>query len=72
MWDHVKSLTEIQVDVISQSFFIDWYSHSIVEGQQIDQVQSALDEAMLSILDHILSCMCLNIPSSLCYTTKTG
>ena len=49
MVDHMKGLTEFQVDDISSFSFI----HSIIEGHQISQAQSALGGAILAGSSHL-------------------
>ena len=51
--DHIKGLAQVQVDDTSCPSFVHQCHHPIVAGQQIGQAQSALDEAMLAVLDHL-------------------
>ena len=50
--DHIKGLAEVQVDDIHCPSPIHLSHHSIIEGQQIGQVQSDLCEAMLAVSNH--------------------
>lgn len=54
MWDDVRGLAQVQVDNIGCLSFVHWSHQSIVESQQIGQAQSALDEAILVVLDHLI------------------
>ena len=51
--DHVKGLAEVQVDDIHHPSPVHQRHHSIIEGHQIDQAQSALGEAMLAVSNHL-------------------
>lgn len=51
--DHIKGLTEIQVDYIVQSSLVNWHSYSTIEGHQIGQASFAPGEAMLVVSYHI-------------------
>lgn len=52
MGDHVKGLTEFQVDDISNSSLVKKCSYAIVEGHWIGQAGLTLGEAMLVVLYH--------------------
>lgn len=66
MWDYVKGLAEIQVDDIS--YFTLSSEAVIVAGYQMGQARSALDEAVLTVSGHFLSCMCLSVDSLRIYS----
>ena len=51
MENHVKGLAEVQEDDIHRPSPIYRSHHSIIEGHQIGQAQSALGEAMLVVSD---------------------
>ena len=55
MQDQVKDLALFQVDNISWPSFIYQCHYSITEGYQIGQVQSAICETVLAVLDHLLN-----------------
>ena len=54
MWDHVKGLTEVQVDDIGWSSLSNLCSHSIIVGHWIGQAQFALGEAVVAVPHHLL------------------
>ena len=54
MQDHIKGLSEVQVDDITCSAFVHSLCHLIVEGHQIGQAWSTLGDAMLAVSDHII------------------
>lgn len=49
VWDHTKDLAEFHAD---DTIYL--CHHSIVEGHQIDEAQSDLDDAMLAVIYHVL------------------
>jgi len=51
--DHAKGLVEVQVDDIHCPPPIHQSHHSIIEGHQIGQAQSALGEAMLAVSNYL-------------------
>ena len=53
VWDHVKSLAQVQADDISYPSLFCWCHHSITEGHEIGEAQSALGKAMLAVLGHL-------------------
>lgn len=53
MRDHVKGFAEVQEDDICHTFSVDRCCHSIIEGPQIGQARSALDEAILAVWNHL-------------------
>ncbi len=54
VWDQVKGLAQVQVDDISCPSSVHQSHHSIVEGHQIGQAQSAFGKAMLAAMDDLL------------------
>ena len=56
--DHVKDFAEVQVDDIHHSSPVNRSHHSIIEGHQIGQAQSALGEAMLAVSNHLFVSLC--------------
>jgi len=51
--DHVKGLAEVQVDDFHHPSPVHRSCHSMTEGHQIGQAQSALSEAMLAVSNHL-------------------
>jgi len=54
LWDHVKVFSELHTDNICCPSFVHLCIESIIEGNQIEEAQSALDEAMLAASGHLL------------------
>ena len=52
--DHIKGLTEVQIDDSSCFSFVQWCCHSIVNCNWVGQPQPALDEAVLAVSDNLL------------------
>ena len=52
LWDHVKGLTQVQVDDICCPSFVHRCCHPIIEGHQIGQARSALGGVILAVLDY--------------------
>ena len=53
MQARVKCFAQVQVDDSNYPFFFRRFHHSIIEGHQIGQAQSALGEAMLAVSNHL-------------------
>ena len=51
--DHVKDLTEIQIDDINGFCLIHWCNYAIIEGHWVGQAGFALGEAVLVVSNHL-------------------
>ena len=54
MGDSVECLTEVKIDNIHCSPFVNPASYAIIEGYHVGQARSSLGESMLTVSDNLL------------------